>query len=105
MLVFVEGVKTPETRDKTSEQDENQRQTPAKRCHDRITMMSLTYLSTINTCTVFELVLLLLLRCGGARICYIFHDIFGRTLEMMDAMEGLATRDILTAIRNATVRI
>ncbi|KAL9960031.1 hypothetical protein ACROYT_G033424 [Oculina patagonica] len=40
--------------------------------------------------------------CGGARICYIFHDIFGRTLEMMDAMEGLATRDILTAIRNAT---
>lgn len=42
-------------------------------------------------------------RCGGARICYIFHDIFGRTLEIMDAMEGLATRDILTAIRNATV--
>ena len=42
--------------------------------------------------------------CGGARICYIFHDIFGRTLEIMDAMEGLATRDILTAIRNATVR-
>ena len=41
--------------------------------------------------------------CGGARICYIFHDIFGRTLEIMDAMEGLATRDILTAIRNATV--
>lgn len=40
--------------------------------------------------------------CGGARICYIFHDIFGRTLEIMDAMEGLATRDILTAIRNAT---
>ena len=44
-----------------------------------------------------------LCRCGGARICYIFHDIFGRTLEIMDAMEGLATRDILTAIRNATV--
>ncbi|CAH3027598.1 unnamed protein product [Porites evermanni] len=40
--------------------------------------------------------------CGGARICYIFHDIFGRTLEIMDAMEGLATKDILTAIRNAT---
>ncbi|XP_048584387.1 dynamin-1-like protein [Nematostella vectensis] len=40
--------------------------------------------------------------CGGARICYIFHDIFGRTLTIMDAMEGLSTRDILTAIRNAT---
>ncbi|KAJ7353734.1 Dynamin-1-like protein [Desmophyllum pertusum] len=25
--------------------------------------------------------------CGGARICYIFHDIFGRTLGIMDAME------------------
>ena len=35
---------------------------------------------------------------------YIFHDIFGRTLEIMDAMEGLATRDILTAVRNATIR-
>lgn len=44
-----------------------------------------------------------LCRCGGARICYIFHDTFGRKLEEMDAMEGLATRDILTAIRNATV--
>ncbi|KAK3750104.1 hypothetical protein QZH41_010839 [Actinostola sp. cb2023] len=40
--------------------------------------------------------------CGGARICYIFHDIFGRTLTNTDAMEGLSTRDILTAIRNAT---
>lgn len=40
--------------------------------------------------------------CGGARICYIFHDIFGKTLENMDALGGLSTRDILTAIRNAT---
>ena len=42
-------------------------------------------------------------RCGGARICYIFHDIFGKTLQNMDALGGLSTRDILTAIRNATV--
>ena len=35
---------------------------------------------------------------------YIFHDIFGRTLEIMDAMEGLATRVILTAVRNAAIR-
>ncbi|WAR25092.1 DNM1L-like protein [Mya arenaria] len=40
--------------------------------------------------------------CGGARICYIFHETFGRTLESIDALGGLATMDILTAIRNAT---
>ncbi|BFZ08906.1 hypothetical protein BsWGS_11945 [Bradybaena similaris] len=40
--------------------------------------------------------------CGGARICYIFHETFGRTLESMDPLGGLNTRDILTAIRNAT---
>ena len=42
-------------------------------------------------------------RCGGARICYIFHETFGRTLETIDSLGGLATMDILTAIRNATV--
>ncbi|KAK2139926.1 hypothetical protein LSH36_1555g00016 [Paralvinella palmiformis] len=40
--------------------------------------------------------------CGGARICYIFHETFGRTLEGVDAMGGLTQIDILTAIRNAT---
>ncbi|XP_065067345.1 dynamin-1-like protein [Rhopilema esculentum] len=40
--------------------------------------------------------------CGGARICYIFHEIFGATLGKMDALGGLSTKDILTAIRNAT---
>ena len=39
---------------------------------------------------------------GGARICYIFHDIFGRTLEAVDPLEGLTINDIRTAIRNAT---
>ena len=43
-------------------------------------------------------------RCGGARICYIFHETFGRTLESVDPLEGLSTADVLTAIRNATVR-
>lgn len=42
-------------------------------------------------------------RCGGARICYIFHETFGRTLASVDPLEGLSTTDILTAIRNATV--
>lgn len=42
-------------------------------------------------------------RCGGARICYIFHETFGRTLESVDPLGGLNTIDILTAIRNATV--
>lgn len=46
-----------------------------------------------------------LFRCGGARICYIFHETFGRTLESVDPLGGLNTIDILTAIRNATVGI
>lgn len=41
--------------------------------------------------------------CGGARICYIFHETFGRTLESVDPLGGLTTIDVLTAIRNATV--
>ncbi|XP_060787302.1 dynamin-1-like protein [Neoarius graeffei] len=40
--------------------------------------------------------------CGGARICYIFHETFGRTLQSIDPLGGLAELDILTAIRNAT---
>lgn len=45
----------------------------------------------------------LLARCGGARMCYIFHETFGRTLESIDPLAGLTMLDILTAIRNATV--
>ncbi|KAK6306422.1 hypothetical protein J4Q44_G00233470 [Coregonus suidteri] len=40
--------------------------------------------------------------CGGARICYIFHETFGRTLQSIDPLGGLTELDILTAIRNAT---
>uniref|UniRef100_A0A8C4WTP8 Dynamin-1-like protein n=1 Tax=Gopherus evgoodei TaxID=1825980 RepID=A0A8C4WTP8_9SAUR len=40
--------------------------------------------------------------CGGARMCYIFHETFGRTLESIDPLAGLTMLDILTAIRNAT---
>ncbi|GIY48713.1 hypothetical protein CDAR_314571 [Caerostris darwini] len=40
--------------------------------------------------------------CGGARICYIFHETFGRTLNSIHPLGGLTTFDILTAIRNAT---
>ncbi|KAK2176785.1 hypothetical protein NP493_640g02001 [Ridgeia piscesae] len=40
--------------------------------------------------------------CGGARICYIFHETFGRTLATVDPLGGLTQMDILTAIRNAT---
>uniref|UniRef100_A0A1I7WYU8 Dynamin_M domain-containing protein n=1 Tax=Heterorhabditis bacteriophora TaxID=37862 RepID=A0A1I7WYU8_HETBA len=42
-------------------------------------------------------------RCGGARICYIFHETFGRSLESVNPLENLTQMDILTAIRNATV--
>lgn len=40
--------------------------------------------------------------CGGARICYIFHETFGSTLLSIDPVSGLSKLDILTAIRNAT---
>ncbi|PIC33355.1 hypothetical protein B9Z55_013365 [Caenorhabditis nigoni] len=40
--------------------------------------------------------------CGGARIGYIFHDTFGRSLESVNPLENLTQLDILTAIRNAT---
>lgn len=39
--------------------------------------------------------------CGGARICYIFHEIFGRTLDSIHPLTGLTNMDILTAIRNS----
>ncbi|VEN52540.1 unnamed protein product [Callosobruchus maculatus] len=39
--------------------------------------------------------------CGGARICYIFHETFGRTLDSIHPLVGLSKMDILTAIRNA----
>lgn len=37
--------------------------------------------------------------CGGARICYIFHETFGRTLDSIHPLAGLTKMDILTAIR------
>uniref|UniRef100_A0A4W5ME64 Si:dkey-32e23.4 n=1 Tax=Hucho hucho TaxID=62062 RepID=A0A4W5ME64_9TELE len=40
--------------------------------------------------------------CGGAHICYIFHETFGLTLQSKP-LGGLTELDILTAIRNATV--
>lgn len=40
--------------------------------------------------------------CGGARICYIFHETFGRVLDSIHPLAGLTKMDILTAIRNAT---
>lgn len=39
---------------------------------------------------------------GGARICYVFHEIFSKRLDAVDPLEGLTCRDILTAIQNAT---
>jgi len=39
--------------------------------------------------------------CGGARICYIFHETFGRTLDSIHPLTGLTSTDILTAIRNS----
>ena len=41
---------------------------------------------------------------GGARINYIFNEIFARCLDLINPTEGLTGNDIRTAIRNATVR-
>lgn len=71
--------------------------------------MSLKLLERLLTCIFFPFsqcqkpYTSLPFRCGGARICYIFHETFGRTLESVDPLGGLNTIDILTAIRNATV--
>lgn len=40
---------------------------------------------------------------GGARINYIFNDIFTRYLHSLQATDGLTPFDIRTAISNATV--
>lgn len=40
--------------------------------------------------------------CGGARICYIFHETFGKALDSIHPLTGITKMDILTAIRNAT---
>lgn len=39
---------------------------------------------------------------GGARICYVFHETFQRTLAAIDPLGGLTHLEILTALRNAT---
>ncbi|KAJ7582058.1 Dynamin central region-domain-containing protein [Mycena floridula] len=39
---------------------------------------------------------------GGARIYYIFNDVFGAALSSIDSTRNLETQDIRTAIRNST---
>ena len=39
---------------------------------------------------------------GGARIYYIFNDVFGQALASIDATHNLESQDIRTAIRNST---
>ncbi|KAL5531188.1 hypothetical protein ACEPAG_4064 [Sanghuangporus baumii] len=40
--------------------------------------------------------------CGGARIYYIFNDVFGQALNSIDAAGNLDAQDIRTVIRNST---
>ena len=40
--------------------------------------------------------------CGGARIYYIFNDVFGHALQTIDPTQNLTLQDIRTAIRNST---
>ncbi|CAG8687483.1 2970_t:CDS:10 [Rhizophagus irregularis] len=41
-------------------------------------------------------------RCGGARIYYIFNNVFGAALDSIAPCGNLTTQDIRTAIRNST---
>ncbi|OAF70618.1 hypothetical protein A3Q56_01663 [Intoshia linei] len=40
--------------------------------------------------------------CGGARICYIFHNIFAKTIMNINVLQDLSKKNILTALHNAT---
>ncbi|KAK0524203.1 Dynamin- GTPase protein [Tilletia horrida] len=40
--------------------------------------------------------------CGGARIYYIFNDVFGHALTSIEPTQNLTAQDIRTAIRNST---
>lgn len=40
--------------------------------------------------------------CGGARVYYIFNDVFGHALESINPTQNLTAQDIRTAIRNST---
>ncbi|KAH8915848.1 dynamin protein dnm1 [Atractiella rhizophila] len=40
--------------------------------------------------------------CGGARIYYIFNEVFGNALETIDPVKNLGEQDVRTAIRNST---
>ena len=40
--------------------------------------------------------------CGGARVYYIFNDVFGMALQSIDPTHNLSLMDIRTAIRNST---
>ncbi|XP_020279385.1 dynamin-1-like protein isoform X2 [Pseudomyrmex gracilis] len=64
-----------------------------------ITKFANSYCATIEgTARNIELTQL----CGGARICYIFHETFSKTLESINPLGGLTKYDIQTAILNAT---
>lgn len=40
--------------------------------------------------------------CGGARIYFIYNEVFGQSLGQIDPVSGLSNSDIRTAIRNST---
>ena len=65
-------------------------------------MITLQVLTLYISSLVLQLFFSLFTRCGGARICYIFHETFGRTLDSIHPLTGLSNIDVLTAIRNAT---
>lgn len=72
---------------------------PGKLLLQIITKFSTAYFATIEgTAKNIEITEL----CGGARICYIFHETFNKALDTVEPLGGLETMDILTAIRNAT---
>lgn len=70
----------------------------AKTIIDIITKFSLSYCDTIRggKCQIKTTQL-----CGGARIQYIFHDTFSKSLACINPLESLDNKAILTAAKNA----
>jgi hypothetical protein len=42
---------------------------------------------------------------GGARISFIFNDVFGNYVESLDAVGNLSTHEVQMSMSNATVRL
>lgn len=63
-----------------------------------MTKFANSFISSIEGTTSFSTKEL----CGGARIYYIYHDVYGNQLASINPTHNLSIQDIRTAIRNST---